>query len=125
MAKRKKPVAARKPSLKRGNARRKNLRNAKRPAPKKAKKSAKKTARQVATKVRRGGITAKAPARKKKQSLAPAPEMEMPIETTIIDVIEEPAPGVMVITEFESIRVGLPDSNEKNKDQDSARKSEE
>jgi hypothetical protein len=127
MAKRKKPVAARKPSLKRGNARRKNLRNkaAKRPAPKKAKKSAKKTARQVATKVRRGGITAKAPARKKKQSLAPAPEMEIPIETTIIDVIEEPVPGVMVITEFESVRVGLPDSNEKNKDQDSARKSEE
>ncbi len=49
----------------------------------------------------------------------------MPIETTIIDVIQEPAPGVMVITEFEAVRVALPDSNEKNKDQGSAPKKEE
>jgi hypothetical protein len=125
MAKRKKRVAARKPTSNRGNARRKNLRKeaAKRPAPKKAEKSAKKTGRQLATKVRRGRVTAKTPARKKKQ--IPVPAREMPIETTIIDVIEEPAPGVMVITEFESVRVALPDSDEKNKDQGSARKNEE
>lgn len=130
MAKGKKRVAVRKTTSKRGNARRKTLRKkeaAKRAAPKKAKKSAKKMDKKLATKIRRGGITAKAPAGKKKQSLTPAPKMpiETTVETTIIDVIEEPAPGVMVITEFESVRVGLPNSNEKNNDQGSARKSEE
>jgi hypothetical protein len=116
MAKRKKRVAARKTSPKRGNARRKNL------SKKATKRAAKKTGRQLATKVRRGGVAAKAPARKKKQGRAPVPEM--PIETTIIDVIEEPAPGVLVITEFEAVSVALPDSNEKNKDQGSAPKKE-
>ena len=38
----------------------------------------------------------------------------MPIETTVIDVIEEPAPGVLVVTEFEAVRVNLPDSDEED-----------
>jgi hypothetical protein len=29
-------------------------------------------------------------------------------ETTVIDVIEEPAPGVVVVTEYESARTAVP-----------------
>jgi hypothetical protein len=35
----------------------------------------------------------------------------VPVEDTIIDVIEEPAPGVVVVTEYESIRTGTPISS--------------
>jgi hypothetical protein len=33
---------------------------------------------------------------------------EVPVETTIIDVIEEPVPGVVVVTEYESVRTATP-----------------
>jgi hypothetical protein len=33
---------------------------------------------------------------------------EAPVETTIIDVIEEPVPGVVVVTEYESVRRQTP-----------------
>ena len=114
MAKRKKRAAARKTASKRGKA----LHNSapKRVAPKKAKKSVKKAAKKRKSEAR-GGVTVKAPARKRKQR--PAPALEMPIETAIIDVIEEPAPGVMVISEFEAVRVALPDSDEANEAQSS------
>ena len=80
---------------------------AKKPA-KKAKKPAKKAGKRQVTKTGRGGATAKTPARKKKPGPAPAPQ----IETEIIDVIEEPFPGVVTLTEFETVRVTLPDSDE-------------
>ena len=37
--------------------------------------------------------------------------MSLPVEDTIIDVIEEPAPGVVVVTEHESLRTGTPISS--------------
>jgi hypothetical protein len=109
MAKAKKRVAARKKSSKRGKASAKPARKktAKRATPKRAK-----------SKVRRAGMSATKRAAKKKRPpktvakksprKAPRQVAEVPIETTIIDVIEEPVPGVVVVTEYESVRTGTP-----------------
>ena len=110
MANRTKRMATRKIKSKGGKARNKSLRkNApKRAAPKKAKKVATK---RLATKARRGGVTTRTRARKQKQNLKPAA-----VETTVIDVIEEPVPGVVTITEFEDVRIRVPDSDEETED---------
>ena len=34
-----------------------------------------------------------------------------PIETAVIEVVEEPAPGVVVVSEFEAVRVTVPDDH--------------
>ena len=63
------------------------------------------------TKARRA--PSKAPSRKRKRIGARTPM----IETEIIDVVEEPFPGVVTITEFESERLVVPDSaDERDKD---------
>ena len=111
MAKAKKRVATRKKSSKRGKASAKPRRKAaaKRTTPKAAK-----------SKVRRAGNGASKPAVKKKRppktAARKAPrnaprQVVVPVEDTIIDVIEEPAPGVVVVTEYESIRTGTPISS--------------
>jgi len=105
MAKAKKRVVARKKSSKRGKASAKPARKkaAKRTTPNKAK-----------SKVRRAGTSAPKPTAKKKQPSkivarkAPRKVVEVPVETTIIDVIEEPVPGVVVVTEYESVRTATP-----------------
>ena len=98
MAKAKKRVATRKKSSKRGNAGAKLGRKmaAKHATPKKAK-----------SKVGRAGMSAAKPGAKKKRPPETAERrqvVEMPVETTMIDVIEEPAPGVVVATKYESVR---------------------
>ena len=100
MAKAKKRVAARKKSSKRGKASVKPARKMKRTTPKKTK-----------TKVQRAGMGAKkSPAKKKRPSetMERRPVAEIPIETTvettIIDVIEEPALGLVAVTEYESVQ---------------------
>jgi hypothetical protein len=98
MAKAKKRVAVRKKSSKRGKASAKPARKvaAKHATPKKAK-----------SRVQRAGMSAKKPAAKRKRPPKTAERrqtVEMPVETTIIDVIEEPAPGVVAVTEYESVR---------------------
>jgi hypothetical protein len=101
MAKAKKRVAVRKKSSKRGKAITKPARKmaTKHPTPKKAK-----------SKVQRVGInTKKSPAKKKRppETMERRPVAEVPIttvETTIIDVIEEPARGVVAVTEYESVQ---------------------
>ena len=45
-------------------------------------------------------------ATKKAPSETPRQVVEVPVEDTIIDVIEEPVPGVVVITEYETISDG-------------------
>jgi hypothetical protein len=111
MAKAKKRVATRKKSSKRGKASAKPTRKAaaKRTTPKAAK-----------SKVRRAGNGAPKSAVKKKRppktAARKAPrnaprQVVVPVEDTIIDVIEEPAPGVVVVTEYESIRTGTPISS--------------
>src|SRR5262249_8055822 len=92
MGKAKKRVAARKKSLKRGKASTKPARKmaAKHATPKKAK-----------SKVQRAGMSAKKPSAKKKRP--PETVAAKPIETTIIDAIKEPAPGVVAVTEYETV----------------------
>ena len=109
MAKAKKRVATRKKSSKRGKASAKPARKtaAKRTTPKEAK-----------SKVRRAGSGAPKPAVKKKRPpktaarKAPRKVVEVPVvEDTIIDVIDEPVPGVIRVTEYESIRTATPISS--------------
>ncbi len=102
MAKAKKRAAARKNTGKQSaNPSRKKL--AKRATPKKAK-----------SKVRRAGVRATKPAAKKKPApksvarKAPKQAAEVPVETAITDVIKEPVPSVVVVTEYESIRTAAP-----------------
>jgi len=111
MAKAKKRVATRKKSSKRGKASAK-------PARKKAAKRT--TPKQATSKVRRAGSGVPIPAFKKKRppnTAARNPPRKaprqgvVPVEDTIIDVIEEPVPGVVVVTEYESIRTGTPISS--------------
>jgi hypothetical protein len=94
MAKAKKRVAARRKSSKRGKASAKPARKmaAKHATPKKAK-----------SKVQRVGMSAKKPAAKRKRPPETAERREV-TETTITDVIEEPAPGVVAVTEYETVR---------------------
>ena len=110
MVRRKKGVTARKAVSKRGKTPRK--RGARRAAPKKAKRSVKKTSKKLTTKAGRGRVSAKTASRKSKRRPAP----EMPVDAAIIDVVEEPLPGVVVVTEFEAVRVAVPDSDEEDKD---------
>ena len=125
MAKAKKRVAPRKKSSKRGKASAKPARKtaAKRTTPKKAK-----------SKVRRGGGAAPKHAVKKKRPpkiAARKPprnapkQVVAPVEDTIIDVIEEPVPGVVVVTEYESIRTATPISSARKPKRDAGPKTEE
>ncbi len=113
MAKAKKRVATRKKRSKRGKASAK-------PARKKAAKRTK--PKQVKSKVRRAGGGAPRPAVKKKRPpktaarkasrKAPRRVVGVPVvKDTIIDVIDEPVPGVIRVTEYESIRTATPISS--------------
>src|SRR5271157_3825098 len=111
MAKAKKRVATRKKRSKRGKA------NAKPGRKKAAKRTMPKGAK---SKVGRAGRGAQKPAVKKKRppktAARKAPrkaprQVIVPVEDAIIDVIEEPVPGVVVVTEYESIRTGTPISS--------------
>jgi hypothetical protein len=96
MAKAKKRVAARKKSLKRGKASTKPARKMAAATPKKAK-----------SRIRRAGMSAKKSAAKKKRPPEAGKRRqvaEVPVKTTIIDAIEEPVPGVVAVTEYESVR---------------------
>jgi hypothetical protein len=98
MAKAKKRVAARKGSSKRGKASAAPARKltAKRATPKKVK-----------ARVQRAGMSARKPAAKQKRPPATAERgqvAEMPVETTIIDAIEEPAGAVVAAAECESVQ---------------------
>ena len=88
MAKAKKRIAARKKASKRGKA--------------SAKPSRKKAAKRATPKKRPRKTTAKIAPKK-------APRQNVPVvEDTIIDVIDEPIPGVVRVTEYETIRMTTP-----------------
>jgi len=111
MAKAKKRVAVRKKSSKRGKASTK-------PARKMATKHP--TLKKTKSKVQRAGMSTKSPAKKKRppETMERRPVAEMPVETTvettIIEVIEEPALGVVAVTEYESVQTAtsIPTGNE-------------
>jgi hypothetical protein len=85
--------------------------SASKPAKKSAAKSAKRGTTTVAKKVTRGSATRKTRPRKQKQLSAPAPQ----VETAIVDIVQEPVPGIVTVTEIESVRVTVPDSAEEMK----------
>ena len=113
MAKAKKRVPPRKKSSKRGKASAKPVR----------KKAAKRTtSKKAKSKVRRASSGGPKLAAKKKRPLksaarkaprnAPTQVVEMPVvEDTIIDVIDEPVPGVVRVTEYEVVRTATPISS--------------
>jgi hypothetical protein len=76
-----------------------------------------KAAKRTATKLRpkKGVAKAKSPSAKKLARKKAKP-MKQPItpvaETTIVDVVEEPAPGVITITEFEETDIREPGPGE-------------
>ncbi len=125
MAKAKKRVAARKKSSKRSKVSAKLVRKkaTKRSPPKKAK-----------SKVQRAGSGSPKPAAKKKRPLKPAARkarkpprqvVEVPVEDTIIDVIEEPVPGMIVVTEYEFIRTATPNSSGRERKRGAGSETEE
>jgi len=88
MAKAKKRTATRKKASKRGKA--------------SAKRARKKAARHATPKRRPRKTTAKTAPKK-------APRQKVPVvEDTIIDVIDEPVPGVVRVTEYETISTTTP-----------------
>jgi hypothetical protein len=92
MAKAKKRVATRKKAPKRGKA--------------SAKPARKKAAKQATRKKRPPKTAAKMAPRKAPRK---APRQRVPvIEDTIVDVIDEPLPGVVRVTEYETIRTVSP-----------------
>ena len=88
MAKAKKRVATRKKASKRGKA--------------SAKPARKRSAKRATPKKRPPKTVAKMAPRKAPRRGAPV------IEDTIIDVIDEPVPGVVRVTEYETIRTTIP-----------------
>jgi hypothetical protein len=96
MAQRKKRGAARKATLKRGRASKRAART----------RMAKRVAAKTAPKKRVTKTRAKRTVTKKAPTKAPEPPQQgTAAETVIVDVIEEPVPGVTVVTEFEATRV--------------------
>ena len=95
MAQRKKRVAARKrKAATRGKARK--------PAKSVRGKAAKRTSARATPRKR---VT------KAKSKRAVAKKVVPTVETVIVDMIEEPVPGVMVVTEFEATRIRGPNAN--------------
>ena len=79
---------------------------AKRAAAKKVRSKPRKTtrsARKVTAKKRPGPKSAARKAVRKR------PTAELPVEDTIIDVVDEPAPGVVRVTEYEVVRSIAPE----------------
>ena len=115
MAKAKKRVATRKKSSKRGKESAKRVRKA-------AKNATLKKAKSKVQRARMG--TKKSPAKKKRlpKTMERRPVAEVPlstVETTIIDVIEQPSPDVVAVTEYKSVETttyipvgGEPESGE-------------
>ncbi len=102
MAKRRRRVSARKKTtLKRS-------RGSKRSAP--AKKTNRRTTRKATTKK-----VAKRVSRKKPATTPKIPAAAI-TEDTIVDIIEQPAPGVTVVTELEAVRTIRPLKEDKSSD---------
>jgi hypothetical protein len=93
-------------------------RAAQRAAPKKAKSKVRKTARgarKSTVKKKRSPWVAARKALKKR----PVQPATVPVEDTIVDVVDEPAPGVVRVTEYETIRAIVPeDDADSDGDQD-------
>ena len=99
MASRKRRTTKSKVAKRRATIRKKII---KRAVAKPAKKSAKKPTRRA----RRTGVSKRIQTRQQKHRAAPV------VEKTVIDVVDEPLPGVVRLTEIEEMEVSVPDSEE-------------
>jgi hypothetical protein len=99
MAKRKKRAAARKTKSKRAKTARKSVKRA-------VGRKSRRTAKKVAGKTSRKRVSAR------KRATPPRRQAVPVVEGEIIDVVDEPLPGVVRVTEIEATRVTLPDSKD-------------
>ena len=99
MASRKKRTTKSKVGKRRATIRKKTV---KRAVAKPTKKSAKKPTRRA----RRSGVSKRIQARQQKHGAKPG------VEETVIDVVDQPLPGVVRLTEIEEMEVSMPDSKE-------------
>lgn len=120
MAKRKQRTSARKKTASKRGKDRTRIRSSPRKSAKRAgrKTKAKKATRRVAvkTKARKQAIKPRAkrtPSKKAAPSPSEAPTQlaEATEETVIVDIIDEPVPGVVVVTEFKSVRISRPETD--------------
>jgi hypothetical protein len=103
MARRTKRVTSRKTKSKTAKGR------TKKPAKRAVAKKSKRAAKKVATKARRGRrVTKRAAVGRRRQAPTPV------VEDTVIDIIDEPAPGVVRVTEIEEISVAVPESEKQS-----------
>jgi len=111
MVKATKRVAIRKKSSKRGKVSAKPARKkaAKRTTPKKTKSKVRRASRGAPKSMAKKKRRATTPARKAPRK-TPRQIVQVPVEGMIIDVIEEPVPGMVVVTEYESLRTTTPTS---------------
>jgi hypothetical protein len=79
----------------------------KRPAPKRTKKSVKKRP----VKTRRVTASKRVQARRPKRGVTPV------VQQTVIDVVDEPLPGVMRVTEIEETEVSVPESKDQEEEE--------
>lgn len=100
MAKRKRRAAARRTKAKLAKGR---TRASKRPVKRAIGKKSSKSAKKVATKTSRKRASRTRRVTPSRQEPTPA------VETAVIDVVDEPIPGVVRVTEIEETRVTLPD----------------
>ena len=83
---------------------------ARRTTPKQAKSKVRRAVRGAAKPMAKKQRPSKIAARKVIRN-PPRQVAEVPVEDAIIDVIEEPVPGVVVLTEYEMIRTATPISS--------------
>ena len=102
MAKAKRRLATRKKSSKRGKVSVKKAAKPMRP------KKAKSKVRQTATRAVKSMAKKKRPP---KLAAKMAPRKAPVVEDTIIDVVDEPMPGVVRVTEYETVRITTPDQD--------------
>lgn len=100
MAKRKKRATARRTKLKAAKRRRKA-----KPMNRATGKKSRKTAKKVVAKTSRSRLSQSKREKPQRQQLRTA------VETTVIDVVDEPIPGVVRVTEIEETRVTSPDQD--------------
>jgi hypothetical protein len=99
MAKRRKRATARKTKSRIAKKRAK-------PVKKPVRRTAAKKAKKAAAKTRRKRTTPRAQIKQRKRTPTPV------VEDTVVDIIDEPIPGVVRVTEVEEVSVAVPDSEQ-------------
>ncbi len=103
MAKRKKRVTSHKTKSKK---KKKKTKAAKKSVKRAVSKKSRRTAKKVVAKKSRKPVS------RRKRVVSRKPELVPVVEGEIIDVVDEPVPGVVRVTEIETTRVTVPDTDD-------------